>query len=139
MPAAIRGGSLLVDASKQVDQYIAGIGDWRGQQLAKLREWIRAADPELEESWKWGTPVFTRGGNVLALGAFKEHVKVNFFEGAALPDPKKLFNAGLEAQRSRGIDLHEGESLDRAAFTALVRAAVAMGMKSEKFPKKKGK
>ena len=131
-----------MDASKQVDQYIAGIGDWRGQQLAKLREWIRAADPKLEESWKWGTPVFTRGGNVLALGAFKEHVKVNFFEGAALPDPKKLFNARLEAQRSRGIDLHEGESLDRAAFTALVRAAVAavaMGTKTEKSPKKKGK
>jgi hypothetical protein len=133
---------LLVDAAKQVDQYIAGICDWRGQQLAKLREWIRAADPELEESWKWGTPVFTRGGNVLALGAFKAHVKVNFFEGAALPDPKKLFNAGLDAQRSRGIDLHEGESLDRAAFTALVRAAVAavaMGTKTEKSPKKKGK
>jgi len=133
---------LLVDASKQVDQYIAGIGDWRGRQLAQLRQWIRAADPELEESWKWGTPVFTRGGNVLALGAFKEHVKVNFFEGAALPDPKKLFNAGLDAKRSRGIDLHEGESLDRAAFTALVRAAVAavaMGTKTEKSPKKKGK
>ena len=124
-----------MDASKQVDQYIAGIGDWRGLQLAKLREWIRAADPKLEESWKWGTPVYACGRNVLALGAFKEHVKVNFFEGAALPDPKKLFNAGLDAKRSRGIDLHEGESLDRAAFTALVRAAVAavaMGMKSEK-------
>jgi hypothetical protein len=121
-----------VDGSKQIDRYVAGFDDWRGQQLAKLREWIRAADPELEESWKWGTPVFTRGGNVLALGAFKEHVKVNFFEGAALPDPKKLFNAGLDAQRSRGIDLHEGESLDRAALTALVRAAVAMGAKSAK-------
>ena len=126
-------------ASKQVDQYVAGLGDWRGKQLAKLREWIRAADPELEESWKWGTPVFTRGANVLALGAFKDHVKVNFFEGAALPDPKKLFNAGLDAKRSRGIDLHEGESLERAAFTALVHAAVAMGAKAAKSPKTKGK
>ena len=131
-----------MDASKQIDQYVAGLGDWRGRQLAQLREWIRAADPELEETWKWGTPVFTRGNNVLALGAFKDHVKVNFFEGAALPDPKKLFNAGLDAQRSRGIDLHEGESLDRAAFTALVRAAVAAvatGTKTEKSPKTKGK
>jgi len=131
-----------VDASKQIDQYVAGLGDWRGQQLAQLREWIRAADPELEETWKWGTPVFTRGNNVLALGAFKDHVKVNFFEGAALSDPKRLFNAGLDAKRSRGIDLHEGESLDRAAFTALVRAAVAAvatGTKTEKSPKTKGK
>ncbi len=131
-----------MDASKQIDQYVAGLGDWRGRQLAQLREWIRAADPELEETWKWGTPVFTRGNNVLALGAFKDHVKVNFFEGAALPDPKRLFNAGLDAKRSRGIDLHEGESLDRAAFTALVRAAVAAvatGTKTEKSPKTKGK
>jgi len=131
-----------VDASKQIDQYVAGLGDWRGRQLAQLREWIRAADPELEETWKWGTPVFTRGNNVLALSAFKDHMKVNFFEGAALPDPKRLFNAGLDAKRSRGIDLHEGESLDRAAFTALVRAAVAAvatGTKTEKSPKTKGK
>ena len=128
-----------MDASKQIDRYVAGFSDWRGRQLAQLREWIRAADPELEESWKWGTPVFTRGGNVLALGAFKDHVKVNFFEGAALPDPTKLFNAGLEAKRSRGIDLHEGESLERAAFTALVRAAVALGAKTAKAPKTKGK
>ena len=128
-----------MDGSKQIDRYVAGFGDWRGRQLAQLREWIRAADPELEESWKWGTPVFTRGGNVLALGAFKSHVKVNFFEGAALPDPKKLFNAGLDAKRSRGIDLHEGESLERAAFTALVRAAVATVAKTSKAPKTKGK
>src|SRR5262245_61343010 len=105
-----------MDASKQIDQYVAGLPDWRGKQLAKLREWIRAADPKLVESWKWGTPVWTRGGNVVACGAFKDHVKVNFFEGAALADPKRLFNAGLEAKRTRAIDLHEGESLDRAAF-----------------------
>ena len=128
-----------MDASKKIDRYVAGFGDWRGRQLAQLREWIRAADPELEESWKWGTPVFTRGGNVLALGAFKDHVKVNFFEGAELPDPKKLFNAGLDAKSSRGIDLHEGESLERAAFTALVRAAVALDAKTAKAPKTKGK
>lgn len=125
-----------MDASKQIDSYVAGLGDWRGKQLAKLREWIRAADPKLEESWKWGTPVFARGGNVLAIGAFKDHVKVNFFDGAALPDPKRLFNAGLDAKRTRAIDLHEGESLDRAAFTALVRAAVAAVAAVAK-PKKK--
>ena len=114
-----------MDASKQIDQYVAGLRDWRGPQLARLREWIRAAEPELAETWKWGTPVFTRGANVLAIGAFKNHVKVNFFEGAALADPKRLFNAGLDAKRSRGIDVHEGESIDRAAFQALVRAAAS--------------
>jgi|SoiMethySBSTD1v2_1073268.scaffolds.fasta_scaffold334933_3 hypothetical protein len=118
-----------MDASKQIDQYVAGLRDWRGPQLARLREWIAAAEPELEESWKWDTPVFTRGGNVVAIGAFKDHVKVNFFEGASVDDPKRLFNAGLDAKRSRGIDLHEGESIDRAAFQALVRAAAAASAK----------
>jgi hypothetical protein len=112
-----------MDANKQIDQYVARFPGWRGEQLAKLREWIRAAVPELEESWKWGIPVWTGGGNVLGIGAFQEHVKVNFFEGAALPDPKRLFNAGLEGKKSRSIDLHEAEKLDRAAFVALVRAA----------------
>ena len=114
-----------MDAAKQIDAYLTSLRDWRGRELTKLRGWIRSAEPELEESWKWGTPVFSRGGNVLAIGAFAGHVKISFFDGAALSDPARLFNAGLEAKRSRAIDLHEGESLDRAAFQALVRAAAA--------------
>ena len=112
-----------MDATKRIDQYLAGFPGWRGERLAQLREWIGAAVPELEESWKWGIPVWTHRGNVVGIGGFKSHVKVNFFEGAALPDPRRLFNAGLEGKKSRSIDLHEGETLDRSAFQALVRAA----------------
>jgi hypothetical protein len=114
-----------VDASRRIDDYVASLADWRGKRIARLRKWIAESDEELVESWKWGTPVWTRGGNVVAIGAFKDHVKVNFFDGASLPDPKRLFNAGLEAKKTRAIDLREGEDVDRAAFQALVRSAAA--------------
>jgi hypothetical protein len=115
-----------MDASEQVTAYIKGIGGWRGKLLARLRTLIRDAAPELAEDWKWNVPVLARNGNVVAIAAFKDHVKVNVFKGAALKDPAGLFNAGLDAKASRAIDIHEGESVDEAALKALIRAAAAL-------------
>ena len=112
-------------ASQQIDSLIAGLPDWRGGLLAQLRELICAAAPGLTEEWKWDTPVWSHKGNVVAAGVFKEHVKLNFFKGAALSDPHGLFNAGLDARATRAIDFSEGEALNIAALQELVRAAVA--------------
>src|SRR5919198_3083133 len=101
-----------MSASDQITTYIKGVGDWRGKVLARLRTLIRDAAPELTEDWKWNVPVFARNGNVVAIAAFKDHVKINVFKGASLKDPAGLFNAGLDAKTSRAIDLHEGESID---------------------------
>jgi hypothetical protein len=109
--------------SEQIDQHIADLPDWRGQRMAELRMIINEANRNLKEDWKWDTPVWTAKGNVLALGAFKDHLKVNFFKGASLDDPKGLFNAGLDAKASRSIDLHEGDSIDEQALKDLIRAA----------------
>lgn len=116
----------VMDASDRITAYIERLGDWRGARLARIRQVIRAASPELVEEWKWNTPVWSCRGNVVAVGAFKHHVKVNFFQGAALRDPRGLLNAGLEAKESRGIDLGEDDRLDEAGLKALVRAAVAL-------------
>lgn len=113
------------DASKRIDQHINSLADWRGEMLAKLRKVITAADPSLTEEWKWETPVFSSNGNVVAIGAFKESLKINFFKGASLPDPHHLFNAGLDAKASRAIDVKKGDSVNEAALKELVRAAVA--------------
>ncbi len=114
-----------MDPSKLIDKQIAELTDWRGKMLAKLRKIIHDADPELTEDWKWGTAVWSHKGLVMAVGAFKETVKVNFFQGATLPDPNKLFNAGLEAKKTRAIDFHEGDKINEPALKDLVRAAVA--------------
>jgi hypothetical protein len=90
-----------------------------------LRKLILETAPELTEEWKWDTPVWAYKGNVVAGGVFKDHVKLNFFKGASLEDPKGLFNAGLEAKATRAIDIHEGESIDEPALKDLVRTAVA--------------
>lgn len=111
--------------SKQVDKFIKDAPGWQGKQLARLRKLIHEAAPGLEEEWKWGSPVFTKNGMVCALGAFKTHVKVNFFKGASLKDQGKLFNAGLDAKAMRSIDIHEGEKINEAAFKKLVKEAVA--------------
>lgn len=113
------------DASKRIDQHINSLADWRGEMLAKLRKVITGADPSLTEEWKWETPVFSSNGNVVAIGAFKESLKINFFKGASLPDPHHLFNAGLDAKASRAIDVKKGDSVNEAALKELVRAAVA--------------
>jgi hypothetical protein len=109
--------------SEEIDNQIASLPDWRGQRMAELRKLINEADPNLKEDWKWGTPVWTAKGNVVSLGAFKEHVKINFFKGASLDDPKGLFNAGLDAKATRSIDIRENDSLDEQALKDLIRAA----------------
>ena len=114
-----------MDPSKLIDKQIAELTDWRGKMLAKLRKIIHDADPELTEDWKWGTAVWSHKGLVMAVGAFKETVKVNFFQGATLPDPNKLFNAGIEAKKTRAIDFHEGDKINEPALKDLIRAAVA--------------
>lgn len=113
-------------ASEQISKHIAELADWRGKLLARLRKVILAAAPGLTEEWKWGTPVWTHKGNVVAVGAFKDHLKINFFKGASLPDPHGLFNAGLDAKATRAIDLHEGDKINEAALKELIRAAVAL-------------
>ena len=120
------------NASQQIDHYINELTDWRGKLVARLRKLIREADPNLIEEWKWDTPVWSHKGNVVAAGVFKDHVKLNFFKGASLDDPNHLFNAGLDAKTSRGIDLSENEELNEAALQDLVRAAVAQNASGSK-------
>jgi hypothetical protein len=112
--------------SELITQQIEQLGDWRGKILAQLRKLILDAAPELAEDWKWGTAVWVHNGNVVAAGAFKDHVKLNFFKGATLDDPNGLFNAGFEAKATRAIDFHERDKINVAALKKLVRAAVAM-------------
>ena len=112
--------------SQHIDQAIKDLPDWRGELIARLRRLVQDAVPEITEEWKWDTPVWSFKGNVVAAGAFKDHVKLNFFKGAALDDPKGLFNAGLDAKATRAIDFSEGDTIDQAALKDLVRAAVAL-------------
>jgi hypothetical protein len=119
-------------ASQQITKYISGHADWRRSTLAKLRKVIQEAAPELEEGWKWGVPVWSHQGLVCSIGAFRDHVKLNFFQGASLKDPRRLFNAGLEAKTMRAVDLHEGDKVDAPGLTSLVRAAVAHNAASRK-------
>jgi hypothetical protein len=121
-----------MNPSDRITAYIDALGDWRGQTLGRLRTLIRSASPDLVEEWKWNTPVWSSGGNVLAAGAFQDHVKLNFFKGASLADPRALFNAGLEAKASRAIDLHQGDRPDETALRDLIRAAVALNRKPPK-------
>ena len=121
-------------ASQQIDNYIEGLTDWRGKMVARLRKLIREAAPELTEEWKWDTPVWSYKGNVVAVGVFKDHVKLNFFKGASLDDPQGLFNAGLDAKATRAIDIAEGEEVNESALQELVRAGVAYNTSG---PKKK--
>jgi hypothetical protein len=116
------------NASQRITYLIAELGDWRGQVLARLRKLILDAAPNLTEEWKWSTAVWTNKGLVCSAGAFKDHVKLNFFKGAFLSDPKHLFNAGLEAKSTRAIDFNEGDKIDQSALQALIRAAVAYNL-----------
>ena len=121
-----------MNSSQLITNHIAELADWRGEMLARLRKLILEADPEVAEEWKWDTPVWSHKGNVVAAGAFKDHVKLNFFKGAALNDPHGLFNAGLEAKASRAIDFHEGDDINESALKDLVRAAVAHNLSGGK-------
>ena len=118
--------------SKQIDKYIKELTDWRGTLLTRLRKLVLESASELTEEWKWDTPVWSFKGNVVAGGVFKDHVKLNFFKGASLKDPKKLFNAGLEAKASRSIDFTENSKIDETALKDLIREAVALNSAKKK-------
>lgn len=114
-----------MNASEQIDGLISELPDWRGKMLANLRKIIREADPEIVEEWKWmGSPVFSGHGIVCVVNAHKDKVKLTFNQGAALPDPDKLFNNGLGGGKWRSIDVREGDKIDERALQTLVRAAV---------------
>ena len=119
-------------ASAMIDEKIKELGDWRGKMLAKVREIIHDADPEIVEEWKWmGTPVWSHGGIVCTGETYKNVVKLTFARGAALDDPSGLFNSSLDGNVRRAIDIHEGEKIDRTALKTLIRAAVALNSESK--------
>ena len=127
--------------SQLIDARIRELGDWRGKTLAKVREIIHAADPEIVEEVKWvkptspGTPVFSHGGIVCTGETYKNVVKMTFPKGAALKDPSGLFNSSLDGNARRAIDIHEGDKVDGAALRDLIRAAVALNLKGKSKPK----
>jgi hypothetical protein len=133
----------LGSASAQIDAKIRELGDWRGKTLAKVREIIHAADPEIAEEWKWvkttnpGTPVWSHGGIVCTGETYKNVVKMTFAKGAALKDPSRLFNSSLEGNTRRAIDIHEGDAINEAALKELIRAAVALNLKGQSKSKPK--
>ncbi len=121
-----KAGASGKPASQLIDQRIRDLGGWRGATLARMRALILEADPEMTEEWKWmGTPVWSHHGNVCTGEAYAKVVKLTYARGARLPDPSRLFNASLEGNTRRAIDIHEGEKVDAGAFKALVKAAVA--------------
>jgi hypothetical protein len=112
-----------------IDARIAELGDWRGAVLARVRGLIREADPEVVEAWKWrGVPVWEHAGIICTGETYKAVVKLTFAKGASLPDPAELFNASLEGNTRRAIDIREGETIDAEALKALVRAAAALNV-----------
>jgi hypothetical protein len=114
-----------MNPSQRIDQLIAGIADWRGKTFAAVRKSILGADPEIIEEWKWmGSPVWSRDGMIAVANAHKGKVKLTFAYGASLPDPDKLFNAGLEGNMRRAIDFLEGDKINERALKNLVRAAI---------------
>ncbi len=113
-------------AGRHIDARIAELADWRGATLATVRGIIRAADKAIIEEWKWDVPVWSAGGIICTGEVYKAAVKLTFARGAALPDPKGLFNASLAGNTRRAVDIREGETINAAALTALVRAAVKL-------------
>jgi len=119
-------------ASANISKRIEELGDWRGETLARLRQLIHDADPDIEEEWKWekpksgGVPVWSHDGIVCTGESYKRVVKLTFFRGASVKDPKKLFNSSLDGNTRRAIDFREGEKINEAAFKQLIRAAVAV-------------
>jgi hypothetical protein len=118
-------------AAELIDARIASLADWRGELLAQLRELIRAAEPGIVEEWKWRVPVWSSNGIVCTGETYKQVVKLTFAKGAALPDPDGLFNSSLDGKVRRAIDFREGEQPDRAALTALIRAAAALNRNAQ--------
>lgn len=120
-------------ASELIDQRIAELGGWRGQTLNRMRKLMKEADPDVVEQWKWmGTPVWSHDGIICTGESYKSAVKLTFLKGASLQDPAKLFNASLDGNARRAIDIHEGEQVDAEAFKALIRAAIALNASGAK-------
>jgi hypothetical protein len=125
------------NASKQIDDRIRELGDWRGKTLNKVREIIKEADHDVVEEWKWvkpttpGTPVWSHNGGICTGETYKSAVKLTFFKGAALNDPSGLFNSSLEGKVRRAIDIKEDDEIDEGALKNLVREAVALNLKSK--------
>src|SRR5580765_7191854 len=137
----MKGPVPMESASALIDEKIKELGDWRGKTLAKVRTIIHQADPEIVEEWKWakatspGVPIFSHGGIVCTGETYKDHVKLTFAKGAALKDPSGLFNSSLDGNVRRAIDIHEGDKIDAAALKDLIRAAVALNLKSKSKPR----
>jgi hypothetical protein len=130
-----KAGTTGKDASRLIDQRIRDLGGWRGETLARMRSLILEADPEMTEEWKWNTPVWSHHGIVCTGEAYTKVVKLTFARGARMPDPSRLFNSSLEGNTRRAIDIHEGDTVDEAAFKALVKAAVAQNGPPPRKPK----
>ena len=127
-------------ATELISQRIAELGDWRGETLARMRALIKEADPDVVEEWKWrGTPVWSHDGIICTGESYKKAVKLTFAKGASLKDRAGLFNASLDGNVRRAIDIHEGEEVDEVAFKALVRQAVALNASGKAKPSKKAK
>jgi hypothetical protein len=130
--------SARMSASERIDKRIADLGDWRGERLAEIRTLIHEVDPEVVEEWKWmGSPVWSHEGMYALANAHKDKVKLTFFHGAELPDPKKLLNAGHGGNTWRAIDFREGDKIDKTGLEALLREAVAYNT-THSVPKSKG-
>src|SRR6202049_1683864 len=138
-------GAAVESASAFIDEKIKELGDWRGKAVAKVREIIHEADPEIVEEWKWvkatspGTPVWSHGGIVCTGETYKNGVKMTFAKGAALKDPSGLFNSSLDGNVRRAIDIREGDKVDEVALKDLIRTAVALNLKGKNKPKPKPK
>ncbi|WP_223464502.1 DUF1801 domain-containing protein [Pseudomonas sp. GL-RE-26] len=121
------------EASALIDERIRELADWRGETLAHVRKVIHQANPEVIEEWKWrGVPVWSHSGIICTGETYKQVVKLTFAKGASLDDPSKLFNASLEGNTRRAIDLREGEQIDEAALTALIQAAIELNTSRSK-------
>ena len=135
---AVATPSAQMSASDRIDKTIADLGDWRGERLAEIRTLIHEVDPEVVEEWKWmGSPVWSHEGMYALANAHKDKVKLTFHHGAQLPDPKRLFNAGLDGNTWRAIDFREGDKVDKTALEALLREAIAYNIKHS-VPRSKG-
>ncbi len=134
------GASQGQSASKLISNRIAELGDWRGHILGRVRKLIKEADPDVVEEWKWmGTPVWSHDGIICTGESYKSVVKLTFAKGASLKDPARLFNASLDGNVRRAIDIHEGEDVDASAFKALVRQAAALNRSGKPKPSKTAK
>jgi hypothetical protein len=117
-------------AAERIDQRIAALGDWRGEVLSRVRALIQEAAPDMVEEWKWENPVWSRSGIICTGESYKAKVKLTFPKGAALPDPARLFNASLDGNTRRAIDINAGDAINDNAFKELIRAAVALNATS---------